>query len=100
MHPDPNVFLWIALTVADAATMNSNRIKTLLARFLSTFPIKDSPVFSNGSKSLRKNPPDCLILCNWVFGNFILAKQLIAKVLRTFETLNLQQHLMKFSRLL
>ena len=36
-------------------------IKTLLPNDLSTFPVKGNPVFSNGPKSLPKNPPDCLI---------------------------------------
>ena len=53
---------------------------------LSTFPIKGNPVFSNGPKSLPTNPPDCPIICNWVFYNFILAEELIAKALRSLET--------------
>ena len=64
----------------------SNGITTLLAKGLSTFLIKDNPVFSNGPKILPKNPPDCLILCSWVFDNFILAEEFIAKVLRNFRT--------------
>ena len=63
-----------------------NGITTLLAKGLSTFLIKDNPVFSNGPKVLPKNPPDCLILCSWVFDNFILAEEFIAKVLRNFRT--------------
>ena len=38
--------------------------QTLLANGLSTSPIKSNLVFSNCSKSLPKNPPDCYILCN------------------------------------
>ena len=53
---------------------------------LSTVPIKGSPVFSNGPKSLPKNPPACPMLCNWVFDNFILDKILLAKALRSLET--------------
>ena len=48
--------------------------------------VKVNPVFSNDLKSLPKNPPDCPILCNWVIGNFILAEELFAKALRSFET--------------
>ena len=48
-------------------------LKRLLANGLSTFPIKGNPVFSNGPKNLPKNPPDCPILCNWVFDHFIWA---------------------------
>ena len=84
--PDPNIFLWIAASVADADVVNPNGIKTLLANSLSTLPIKGKPVFSNGPKSLPKNPPDCSILCNWVFDNFILAEELFAKAARSLET--------------
>ena len=84
--PDPNIFLLVAASVADAAVVNLNDIKALLANGLSTFFIKGNPVFSNGPKSLPKNPPDCPILCNWVFDNFILAEELFAKALPSFET--------------
>ena len=59
----------------------------LLANGLSTFPIKGNPVFSNGPKSLHKNPPDCTILFYWVFNNFILAEELFA--LKLYEALKL-----------
>ena len=84
--PDPNIFAWIAVSVADAAPVNPNGIKTILANGLSTFFIKGNPVFSSGHKGLPKNPPDCHILCNWVFDNSILAQELLAKDLRSFET--------------
>ena len=32
------------------------------------------------------NPPDCIILDNWVFENFILANEPFAKALQIFET--------------
>ena len=41
----------------------------LLANGLITFFINDNPVFSNGPRSLLRNPPDCIILDNWVFDN-------------------------------
>ena len=69
-QPDPNIFWWMAESVADAA-INPNGIKTFLTNGLSTFPDKVNPGFSNGPKSLPKNP-DCTILCNWVFDNFII----------------------------
>ena len=53
---------------------------------LSTVPIKGNPVFNNCLKSLPENPPDYQILCNCVFDNFILAEELKAKVLQSFET--------------
>ena len=46
-----------------AADVNPNCIK-MLAKSLSTFPIKGNQVFSNGLKSLPKNLPHCPILCN------------------------------------
>ena len=33
-----------------------------------------------------KNPPDWPILCGCVFDNFILAEELFAKALQSFET--------------
>ena len=81
--PDPNIFLWIAVSVADAAAVNSNGIKTLLASGLRIFIIEGDQVFSNGPKILTKNSPDCHILSNWVFDNFILAEELSSKALRS-----------------
>ena len=40
----------------------------------------------NGPKSLPKNLPNCPILYNWVFINFILAEELFAKSLWSLET--------------
>ena len=45
--PDPNIFLSIAASVANATAVKPNGIKTLLANDLSTFSIKGNPVFSN-----------------------------------------------------
>ena len=84
--PDPNIFLWIAASVADAGSVNPNGIKTLLANGLSTFPLEGNPVFSNGPKMLPENPPDWPILCNWFFDNFILTDESSTKALRSFET--------------
>ena len=56
MMSDPKIFLWIVAFVADAAALNPNSTKALLANDLSTFPINDQPVFSNGQKSLLRNP--------------------------------------------
>ena len=61
--PYPNVFFWIATSVADATVVNPNDIKTLLSNALIAFLIKDNPDFSNCSKSLTKLPPHCAILC-------------------------------------
>ena len=81
-----NFFFWTAAYVANIAAVNPNVVKTLLASNLSTFLIKGKQVFSNGSKSLLKNPPDFPIFCNWVFDNFILAEEPFARTLRSIET--------------
>ena len=62
--PDSKIFLRIAASVADATAVNPNVIKTLLANGLSKFFNKSNPIFSNGPKSILKNPPDCPNLCN------------------------------------
>ena len=54
----------MAVSVA-AAALNPYGIKTFLANGLSAFLIKTNPVFSNGPKSLPKNPLDYPIL--WYF---------------------------------
>ena len=76
------------MSVADAAVVNPNGIKTLLANGLNTFSIKGNPVFNIGPKGLPKNPFDCFIWCNWFFDNFILAEELFAKALQTCVLVN------------
>ena len=83
--PDPKIFLWITASAA-AAAVNPNGNKTLFVNDWSTFFITSEPVFSNGPKSLSRNPPNCPILCNWFLDNFILAEELFAKALWNFET--------------
>ena len=58
VFPEPKIFLCIPASAADAAAVNPNRIKTLLANGLITFFINGNLVFSNGAKSLPRNPPD------------------------------------------
>ena len=67
----------IPASAAHSAAANPNGVKTLLANGPSTVFIKGKPVFSNGCKSLPKNPHDCSILDSWVFDNFILADELL-----------------------
>ena len=67
----------IAVSVADAATVNPNGIKTLSANDFSTFSIKGNAVFSNGSKIL---PNYCRVLCSWVIDYFLLAEKLALKL--------------------
>ena len=61
---DLKIFLCIPASAADAATVNHNGIKTLLANGVITFFINGNPVFSNGPRSLSGNPPNCSILNN------------------------------------
>ena len=70
---DPNIFFWLVASVADSVAFDLNGIKTFLAKGLSKFFIKNKSAFSNGPRSLPKNPPDCPVLCNRVLDDFILA---------------------------
>ena len=74
-----------AASVAAAAAVDPNGIKALLDSCLSIFFIKGNPVFCNGPESVPKNPPDCPIICNWVFDNFVLVDEPLAKPLGNFE---------------
>ena len=62
--PDPKIFLCIPVSAADAAAVNLNGIKTLLAHGLIILFINSNPVVNNGPRSLPRNPPDCVILDN------------------------------------
>ena len=59
-----NFFLCIPASAADAAAVNPNGTKTLLANDLFTLFIRGNPVLSNGPKSQPRNPPDCIIFDN------------------------------------
>ena len=74
------------VSAADAAAVNPNGIKTLIADGLITLFINGSPVFNNGPRSIPINPPDSIILDNWVFDNLISVDELFAKVLRRLAT--------------
>ena len=60
--PNPNVFLCIPASGADAAAVNPKGIETLLANGLITFFINGNLVFSNGPSNLPRIPPDWIIL--------------------------------------
>ena len=66
---EPKIFLCIPASAPDAAAVNPYGIKTLLADGLITYFTNGNPVFNNGPRSLPRNPPDCIILDNWVFDN-------------------------------
>ena len=70
---NPDIVLWISTSV----------IKT---KGLSTFPIKDNPVFNAGPKIVPKNSPDCPSLYKWVFDSFILADEPFGKAVRRPRT--------------
>ena len=82
-HPEPKIFLCIP---ASATAVNPNGIKTLSANGLITFLINDNPVFNKRPRSIPRNPPDCIVLDNWVFNNLISVDELFAKALRRFAT--------------
>ena len=60
--PDRKILLCIPASAADSAAVHPKGIKALLANGLITFFINGNPVFSNGPRSLPRNPPDCIIL--------------------------------------
>ena len=53
--PDPNTFLCIHASAADAAAVNPKGVNTLFANGLITFFINRNPVFNNGPSNLPKN---------------------------------------------
>ena len=71
VDPDPKNFLCIPASAADAAAVNPKGIKTLFANGLITFFINGNPVFSNGLRSLPRNPRHCIILDIGIFDNLI-----------------------------
>ena len=81
-----HAFLCIPASAAAAAAVNPNGTKTLLANGLITIFINGKPLFSNGQRSLPRNPPDCAILDNWVVDSLILAHKLYENSLRRFAT--------------
>ena len=50
--------LYIPVSAADADAVNPNDIKTFSAN-ISTFFIRRKPYFSNGLRSIARNPLDC-----------------------------------------
>ena len=70
---EPKIFLCILASSTNAVAVNPNGSKILLANGLITFFINGNPVFSNRSRSLSRNPPDCIIFENWVFDSLISA---------------------------
>ena len=43
-------------------------------------------VYGKATSNSPRTPPDCIILVDWVFEDFILADEPFVKVLKLFET--------------
>ena len=56
--PDPNIFLYVPASAADAAVVNPKGINTLWANGVITFFINGNLVFNKGPSNLPKKPPD------------------------------------------
>ena len=82
-HLWSNNVLCIPASVADAASVNPNSIKTVLANGLSTFFIKKKIVFSSSLRNPPKNPSDCTVLDSWAFDNIILADEPFPKAFQS-----------------
>ena len=72
-------FLRNSCSVVDSASVNPNRIKTLLPSSLITFFPNGKPTFIKGLRTLPKNPPYCIILENCACNNFVLEGNFFAK---------------------
>ena len=62
--PDPNIFLCIPPSAADAAAVSPKGINKILANRVSTLFINGNTVFNKGPSNLPKNPPDYIIFDN------------------------------------
>ena len=62
MVPEAWIFFWIAVSFPDAAAVNPNGIKTILASDVSTCYIICNAVVSDGPRGLPRIIPDCTIL--------------------------------------
>ena len=80
--PDSKILLCTPASAANAAAVNPNGTKALLAYGWITLFINGNPVFNNGRSSLPRNPRDCIILDNWVFANVISVDELLGNVLQ------------------
>ena len=61
---------WIPASASDAATVNPNGIKTLLATGVSTFLTNVEPILINSPKRLQRNLPDWRTFDIYIFDNF------------------------------
>ena len=70
------MYSWSA---ADVASVNPKGIKALLTNGLITFFVNGNPIFSNEPRNLPKNPPDSVVLDNWIFDKLIPVDDLLPK---------------------
>ena len=59
--PDPKIFFWIDVSLADAVAINHNGTKTFLANDMSTFSINGKRTDLNGIRNSRKRT-FCLLI--------------------------------------
>ena len=59
--PKPQIFFWIAVSVADANAVDPSGIKTLLVEGMSTF-INDKPTFINRPRTLPRTRPSRFLI--------------------------------------
>ena len=79
----PKMFLQIPASAA--AVFNSNAMKTILAKVISTLFANGNSILSNSPRNLQQNPsPDWVILKIYIFDNFISAEKLLLKRLHVF----------------
>ena len=81
---EPWIFFWIPASVANAATVDPNDIKMLLANGLRIFSINGNPTFKSGLRNLLRNLLGGTLIDNWVFENLVLANELFVKALPRF----------------
>ena len=80
------ILLWVPSFAADAAAVNPNDIKTLLANCLNTFII--NVLLFTGPGSLLSYPLDCTIVDNCVFVNVTLVDELFEKAFTKLSVSN------------
>ena len=64
VFPDPDIFLCIPASAADAAAVNPEGINALLANGVIIFIINGNPVFNKEPSNLPINHPDIIIFDN------------------------------------
>ena len=69
--PDPKIILCIPSLAVLTAAVNPYGINPLLIKGVSTIFINGNSTFTNGPRSLPRNPSDSIVLDTWVFDNFM-----------------------------